>query len=175
MKEAPKFEHAPGCFDIIRRGNLPGIHIGAAPPPAPAPARPPLPVPRLYANAPRPLAPFPVFQQPVPQGFIPVPPTGPTDFFGFVTNFTDVSRQVASFAIEPINGKTYVTIFPYYSQGGQLVITGWMSGTPIHTCKKERLRKVYSCKAKNIPPPAPNKVWSASPPEIAKFILGKGK
>ena len=186
----------PGCFDIIRRGNIPGLPIGSDPF-APVPPPPPLPV-----AAHRPHQQLVMGQQPVPQPqaskvapigpynkppfpavmtkvtFINgVNPTLPTyhAFSGYDAAFLNVGNEEFNAQVWTKPGRNFLSVYPYYDQQGNLHISTWISNYPIKTNKKQTDHKRGHAKARAFASPADphngkNLVWEAKAEDISDWI-----
>lgn len=149
-RREPKIEHVPGCFDIVRRGNIPGISFSSrlAPPPPPqlvtqpvtvqahVPPQVPQPLPRSVPMGPFNKPPFPAVMGNTT--FVNPPPKLPSfqTLAGRVATFHNVGSEQFTSDIALTPGKNYLTIYPYYDQHGDLSVAAWISNYALFVGKK---------------------------------------
>ena len=168
----PKPEQVPGCFDIIRRGNVPGISFSStlAHPPSQQSVQASV-TPQMAFNQP----PFPAeMKKATFNGVDPQLPTFQT-FCGYHATFTNVGHEEFNAQVWTKGGPSYLTVYPYYDQFGRLCVTTWVTNYPIRTNKKQMGYDKCHAKARGFASPAKRDdgaklVWEAKEEDITEYI-----
>ena len=167
----PKFDNMPGCFDIVRRGNLPGISVSGETltlkPVASAPHA-------SAAQAPN-LFPFVRVQNAAQENGFTMPQPRPQyeHVMSIAATFPDYGRDYM--VVKVPQGQQYMTLYPFRNQLGEVSASVCFTTFKplwdgLRARNPEAKRQRYKKRTRRMRPLKENEVFIGNPHTLIKWV-----